>query len=232
MFHPLIRLLSFLIFAAFVSTGDGASIILGFFLLLGVYFYTRQSPGRNAWQMIKRMRYFYISIGVMFLWFTPGELIFPFVADWSPTFEGLFIAAQRIIALAILVLGVECLLRLTSRSSLIVGLYYFSWPFTFLGVDRERFIIRVLLTMDYADSNNFNIDSEQKPTKKFTSYIDLMSSCLADKINHASHSSVAISKPITVNLQTLPSWQQWLLPVALVSAFMLVSRLSMEMLSL
>ncbi|MDH5258174.1 MAG: hypothetical protein OEX07_09195, partial [Gammaproteobacteria bacterium] len=81
--HPLISLICFIIFAAFVSLGQVASSMLGLLFLLVVWVISRQLPAAKAWAMIKRLRIFFVSILIMYLWFTPGQLIWPVLASWS-----------------------------------------------------------------------------------------------------------------------------------------------------
>lgn len=202
--------------------------MLGLLFLLVVWVISRQLPAAKAWAMIKRLRIFFVSILIMYLWFTPGQLIWPVLASWSPTFEGLMQGAQRISALVILVLGVESLLRLVDRSSLLVGLYYFASCFRWIGFDRERLIIRVLLTLEFAEStlfvDNDDVEKNQVKTKgqfKFNNiapYLDSISERLAKSFSVAAHKNIDVSE-IEIDVDGLPGWLQWLIPISMVVLF-------------
>lgn len=225
--HPLIRLLSFIIFAAFVSLGQTMSSILGMVILVVVYALSCQLPAPVAWRMIKRLRIFFVSIFIMYLWFTPGELLFPGFVSWSPTFEGLWYGIQRILALVIMVLGVECLLRLTDRTALLCGLYYIAYPFKWLGVDRNRFIIRILLTLEAVDSTGMPGEKMAFKLKHAKKYFSAVSIQMVNKFQLAAANSDGRQptdfQPIDFELEKLPHWLQWLIPITISVIFLIAT---------
>ncbi len=218
--HPLIRLVCFIIFAAFVSLGQYSIIFLGFALLCLTWLISRQWPSAKAWLMLKRMRIFYLSILLLYLWFTPGEIVFSLFDRWSPTYEGFSLAMERILALSLLVLAVETLLRLTPRNLLITGLYYLATPLVLIGVCRNQFIIRVMLTLDLVSTEAIKQSVQKK--KPFKSYFQDITQRLADKITE-SIKSQARHGPLVFELQAPPVLWQWLWPVVLVLLFFSVS---------
>ncbi len=225
--HPLISLISFMVFAAFVSLGQIASSVIGFFFLVVIWLVTRQLPAPKAWLMIKRLRIFFLSLFVMYLWFTPGQLVFPSLDSWSPTFEGLAQGAQRIMALIILVLGVESLLRLLDRAALLTGLYYLATPFKFFGVKRERFIVRVLLTLEAAEIRTKPKKSPLPSSfafkiKKIDQYLSEIGRRLAERMRLAAEPPAEI-EPLTFEIMPLPHWIQWLIPLMIGGTFLLLS---------
>lgn len=218
--HPLIRLVCFIIFAAFVSLGQYAVLILGGVLLLLIWLVSKQGPSSKAWRMLKRMKVFYFSILLIYLWFTPGEIIFSLFENWSPTYEGLFQALERILALCLLVFAVETLLRLTPRHLLLTGLYYLATPLVLLGLNRDQFIVRVILTLDLVSS-----DHESKPKDSqqgFKPYLNNVTQRLADKITDTIHMK-ASTEPMTFELQAPPNMTQWMWPLCLLILFLSVS---------
>lgn len=235
--HPLISLLSFIVFAAFISLGQTVSSLVGLTLLMFVWLLTRQLPAPKAWLMVKRLRIFFLSLFIMYFWFTPGQLIWPMLDTWSPTYEGLTQGLQRISALIILVLGVESLLRLIDRAGLLTALYYLATPFQYVGVRRERFIIRVLLTLEAAEMqvpqtalrNNKNSDAELKLKQKFrlkniNQYITIISQRLADKFSLAANHSEDIDE-VVFEIASLPNWIQWLIPLMIAALFIVLNNL-------
>jgi len=223
--HPLISLLSFIVFAAFVSLGQTASSAAGFLLLMLVWLVSRQLPELKAWLMIKRLRIFFLSIFIMYFWFTPGQLVWPLLDRWSPTYDGLAQGMERILALIILVLGVESLLRLMSRSELLVGLFYLATPLLRFGINRERFIVRVLLTLEAVnvqpslDSNNHRFEMRQFKVRQISQYLAKISEMLAARFSLAENQSLNIEE-LVVEIKSPPGWIQWLIPLALFIIFM------------
>ena len=225
-----------MVFAVFVSLGQASSSIVGLLILLLVWLFSKQSPALKAWMMVKRLRIFFLSIFIMFLWFTPGQLIWPALDEWSPTYDGLIQALQRIFALILLVLGVETLLRLTDRPSLLVGLYYLATPFKWLGINQSRFIIRVLLTLEAASGNSIPRPGKQKLDKENSNdkfdirkvgvYLNNVSEQLAEKFNVAANLEIE-TKEVEFEINPLPSWIQWLIPI-IIAALFLITSISLE----
>jgi len=177
--------------------------------------------------MVRRLRIFFISIFVMYLWFTPGQLIIPAMDTWSPTYDGLFQGGQRVLALIILVLGVESLLRLTSREDLLSGLYYLATPFQWLGVDRQKFIIRVLLTLEMVNQQGPLVKQDKIKLRNFRQYLTRVSDYLADHFNAVNRDSVD-AQPMSVEIKALPGWLQWLIPISMVVLFQISSGIKLQ----
>ena len=225
--HPLISLISFVVFSAFVSLGQAESSIVGILLLLVVWLVSRQAPKPKAWMMIKRLRIFFFSIFIMYLWFTPGQLIWPPFDTWSPTYDGLAQGAQRIIALIILVLGVETLLRLLDRAELLVALYYLATPLQHVGVNRDRFIVRVLLTLEAVEQKPVQDQVSQFGIKNINSYLGQISQRLADEFNLAS-GCVEDNREVAFEIKALPNWIQWLIPFMIATLFLSLNGINLS----
>jgi len=218
--HPLIRLICFIIFAAFVSLGQYSVLFLGGLLLIFTWLISKQGPSPKVWRMLKRMKVFYLSILLIYLWFTPGEIIFSLFDNWSPTYEGLFQALERILALALLVFAVETLLRLTPRNLLLTGLYYLAVPLVFFGLNRGQFIVRVMLTLDLVSSDKQKQAQDNKLA--FKQYLENITQRLADKITDTINMKTS-NDPMIFELQAPPNKMQWMWPVSLLILFLSVS---------
>jgi len=218
--HPLMRLLCFIIFAAFVSLGEYPIIGFGFIILSGVWIVSGHGPSVKAWQMLKRLKLFYFSILLVFLAFTPGEIMLSLFGNWYLTYEGLNQAAEKILALCLLVLGVETLLRLTPRNSILSGLFYLSAPLRYLGLNREQFIIRIMLTLDLV--TNEPLMMPKKTKKKMSDYFNDITQQIADKITQTINHQVP-STAIAFDLHVTPSYLQWLWPSSLLLLFWCIS---------
>lgn len=113
--HPHIRLVSFLIFAAFVAVG-------------------------KPWPLLRRMRWLFLSLLIICLWFTPGQPLLPTFSS-TPTLEGIEEGLQRIVALVLLALAASLLLQTTPRAPLLAAL---GW----IGIKTERLAVRIALTLE------------------------------------------------------------------------------------
>lgn len=145
--HPLIRIVSFLVFAAFVATGHAAQLAFAALLVAAGYGVTARAQLKAAWPLLRRMRWLFLSLLVVYLWFTPGQPLLPAIAS-QPTLEGVLEGLQRISALALLALAASLLLQSMTREVLIAALYSLLSPLRWLRVQPERIAVRLTLTLE------------------------------------------------------------------------------------
>ena len=120
--HPHIRLVSFLIFAAFAAVG-------------------------KPWPLLRRMRWLFLSLLILYLWFTPGQPLLPTFSS-TPTLEGIEEGLQRIVALVLLALAASLLLQTTPRAPLLAALYRLLAALGWIGIKTERLPVRIALTLE------------------------------------------------------------------------------------
>lgn len=216
--HPLIQLLCFIIFAGFVSLGSPGMMGVGAVLLLLLWLICRFVPFKNAYKILKRMRILLMSIAGIYAWFTPGKLIIPELDRWSPTWDGLYLGGERIFALMLLILAVESYFYLSTRDAMLNGLYAIARPLSWLGLDRERFMVRVLLTLELVRNGNAvkNVNGE---TLSVTNYFSRMSQAIQHKVELAINAKPESDEPIQFTLMDKPVWSQWLMPALLCAIF-------------
>lgn len=149
--HPVIKIVTFLLFGAAVAFGNVTALGAGSALLLVLYLAGPAEHLRLALRMLRRMRWFFLSIAVVYLLFTPGRLLFS-QWPWGPTLEGLSGGGLRIGSLVLIVLAVNLLLRTTLRPALTSAILWCLGPLAWLGLPRERVAVRIALTLDAIDS--------------------------------------------------------------------------------
>lgn len=148
--HPVIRVLGLIAVAVACAIGHGLQLVLATLLLLIVLLFARNVDWRIWFQALRRLRWLFVSLAVLFFWFTPGAPLFTLglPAAIVPTWEGLALGAQRMFALVLIVTGAQLLLQSTSRPELLHALYVLSWPLAVVPGLRERFALRLVLTME------------------------------------------------------------------------------------
>lgn len=148
--HPVIRVLGLIALAFACAIGHGIQLVLVTLLLLIATLFTRNVDWRAWFQALRRLRWLFVSLAVLFFWFTPGEPLFALglPAAIVPTWEGLALGAQRMFSLVLIVTGAQLLLQSTSRPELLHALYVLSWPLAVIPGLRERFALRLVLTME------------------------------------------------------------------------------------
>ena len=147
--HPVIRILSFLIFGLCVSFGSEPQLLLASLAIVLGYASVRFANLAESWMMLKRMRWLFLSIFIVYLWFTPGHRLFPFLQSVSPSVEGLALGFVRVYSLFLIVIGVNLFIRSIEREELIRAILWLLKPFRHIGLPYERLAIRIALTFDF-----------------------------------------------------------------------------------
>jgi len=149
--HPVIRLVSYVVLTAFLALGNPADLVLAGLLLGGLYITFERHAWPASWRRLRRMRWLFLSIAIIYLWLTPGE---PLVAvagtwsDWLPTVDGAREGMMRSAALALMVVAASLLLQATSRDQILAALRWLAAPLRRLGFPDERFAVRTALTLE------------------------------------------------------------------------------------
>jgi len=97
------------------------------------------------------MRWFFFSIFLIYALGTPGELLPQFPLSIAPSFEGLQLGLLQISRLVIALAALTVLLSTSTKTELMLALYMLLKPLSYLGLDVERFSVRLLLTLNYVD---------------------------------------------------------------------------------
>jgi len=154
--HPLIRVLIFLVFAVLVSHADLLAIIVAALALFAVYAFVDRSCLASAWKMVSRIRWIFLSLFLIYAWFTPSDVTNDIAGDvsrhsmsaWLPSFSGIENGLLHAMSLLMIVLAVNLLLSVTSKTDLMLALRWMATPLVVLGVSRDRIALRMVLVMD------------------------------------------------------------------------------------
>ncbi len=103
---------------------------------------------QRAWRMIKRSRWLLLSLAVLFVFATPGEYVSPIP---GVTREGLELAAEHLLRLALLLTLLALLLERLDTARLMSGMYLLLSPAARLGFNRAQAVVRLMLVLDYVE---------------------------------------------------------------------------------
>ena len=145
--HPVIRIVSFVVLTAFLARGEIASVLVVTALLFVLYL----KIDGQAWLKLRRMRWLFLSIAVIYLWLTPGVPLIPgppSIVDWLPTVDGLWQGSLRAMSLALMVTAASLLLSMTPRDEVLGALRWMMAPLGWLKFPHERFAVRAALCLD------------------------------------------------------------------------------------
>jgi energy-coupling factor transport system permease protein len=145
--HAEVKIVSFLVFGAAMSFGAVEELIVGTIVLVLSYALFARHYVVSALRISLRMRWFFLSIIIVYGFFSPGRLLLPNVT-WGPTYEGLLQGGQRIAGLLMIVFAINLLLRTTSQPALVSSVLWCLHPLSWLGVPHERLAVRIALILD------------------------------------------------------------------------------------
>ncbi len=157
--HPLIKILCFILVLLLISMVNSTML---FFMMLCFFVMVFILKIHTFLHAVRRMRWLFLSIFMIYAFGTPGELIPNFPVHFAPTFEGLQSGLVQIERLLIALAALSLLLTSSPREQMMLGMYMIMSPFKFLGLNVERFAARLMLTLDYVeelaanDKDNFS----------------------------------------------------------------------------
>jgi energy-coupling factor transport system permease protein len=157
--HPLVKILYFMLVLLLTSMASGTGLFLLLMLFCLIFISIKNKSFLHA---VRRMRWLFVSLMIIYAFGTPGELIPLFPVNFSPSYEGLLLGWLQIEKLMIALATLSLLLASSSRQQLLLGMYLLLKPLEFIGLNVERFAARLMLTLDYVeelainDSYSFN----------------------------------------------------------------------------
>lgn len=100
-------------------------------------------------RLVLRLRWFFLSILILYIWFTPALPSPQLQSSISSFMPGLIAGLERIMALIIIVGYAGLLLLFSSRDEIIGGIYTLLTPLKLLGIEPERLAVRLGLVLGY-----------------------------------------------------------------------------------
>lgn len=128
----------------------------------------------HFFHLIKRLKWFFLVMFLIFLFNTPGEHIVSWPYSIKPTYEGLQTGLKQMLRITLMLSALSLMLTKNTTQQLISGLYFLMKPLAAIGIDTKRFVARLWLTLHY-------VDQESTRNRKATS----MAADLAGRLNSA-----------------------------------------------
>jgi energy-coupling factor transport system permease protein len=220
--HAAIKIVSFLVFGAAMTLGRAHLLLAGAVLLAALYF-TGQARLAPALVMLRRLRWLLLSILMVYLFFTPGQLLWPGVA-WGPTVPGLGEGLRRVAALALLAGAVSWVLGGTAQDELLSALLWCLRPLTWVGVAPERLAVRITLTLEAVGTaqrlyREVAATAAPRPRGRVAGLAQAASAWLQEVMRAAEAQPL---RAITLPARSHPPPWQWLIPLGLAGLLLLV----------
>ena len=147
-FHPAAQILTWcLLVAAMQVLVSGLFLIAAGSVMLCAFAVSRH----KFMQLVRRTRWIMLSLLLIYAYSTPGQPLSDTLGMFSPSREGLVDGVLQLTRLLAALAGLAILLDRLHRQQLIAGLYTLFAPLQWLGLSRERFAVRLALTLHYAE---------------------------------------------------------------------------------
>ncbi len=167
------RILSLALLTILVNT-QGWTGLLVFLVPLIFLYYKNPEPGKQIALLARRLRWFFLSILILYFWFYPGTELIPLLGSYSPTIEGVNEAVLRILSLLVIISFSVFLLLLTPRAEIISGIQLLLSPLAYLGIDCSRFALRLGLVLSIVPemTSMQSLQEHKKKSKNLSAVID------------------------------------------------------------
>jgi energy-coupling factor transporter transmembrane protein EcfT len=103
--------------------------------------------------LLKRTRWLMVSLVLLFALATPGVYLLPTLGSLGPTQEGVRLGLEHLMRLLFMLATLAVLLHMTGVEGLVAGLHGLLRPFSWLGLDRGRVAMRLMLVMHYVEQS-------------------------------------------------------------------------------
>ncbi len=229
--HPVIRILCFLIFCGFVAFGDLPTLLLASVIFVVPLVKPKLVNFLAYFQQLKRLKWFFLSILLVYAWLTPGHVIFPSFSVLSPSVEGLKLGFEHVFALMYIVFALHIFIKTIESDKLIAAILWCLQPLQWVGLPHKSLAIRISLILQVLDqvqiicvqplqgvrANDPAIGGLQRLLRRMDTIADRITDIFAKVIQGAKAMPM---QAITSHFnQPLPPSFQWLYPMILLLAF-------------
>jgi len=232
--NPVIRILIFLVFGGFVAFGSGYELLIGFVFIVVLSVQNQFVFMPLCLKMLSRMRWFFLSILVLYLWFTPGSNSATSSFALIPSLDGLHQGLLRISSLVLIVVAVNYFIAPIARDKMVGAILWLLKPLHWMRFDNQRLAVRVALTFSLvAKAQQLLADSGATTTKeqdksetsirsRFSRAGEVVTQLFEKVMSEAVHTE---TQSIHVKTGDAPSALQWTLLVLMAVFFWGVPRL-------
>ena len=137
--HPIIRIGCFVLLVMGLAMGKWLLYLSCLPLLI---YFLRHGHWQSLRKLLKRLRWLFISLFVLHLWFHGSDL------TWIPSQAGLFIAVEKTFVLILMVFTAHTLLIMTPVHALIAAIQWWFKPLRIIGFNAQTLAIRLALTLE------------------------------------------------------------------------------------
>ena len=239
--HPVIRVICFLILSGFVVFGGVYELLLGLLIVASIVLIKRFQSLELSLRIIKRMKWFFLSILIVYLWFTPGTPLLNIDVPGIPTLEGIRTGLLRVTSLILVIFAVNYFVTAIARTKLVEAIIWLLYPVQWLGIDNRTIALRIALVLelipkvqhivldvkqDYVQHRSESSNSKTAGKNLIRAKLSAASSLVEKLFIRIVDEAVEMPhEQITLAESSNPPVLQWVLPVILVGLFLLLKTL-------
>jgi len=224
--HPVIRVFSAIVAIAFLATPAWGEVLLVQMISTGLLVSKDKALLLPALKMLGRLKWLYLSIFIVYGWFTPGQSVSALHmvnAAYLPTIEGLQAGALRVSVLIAIVSVVAGLLQTMEKDKLVAAIVWLTLPLQKVGLDSQRFALLLVLTLDRVLHSETAVRELLREKKQRAGLLNMASAIIAGSLLRVENSA-SQEQVVAINLDEIsspPPWQ-WLIPLVLGAALYLL----------
>ncbi len=185
--------------------------------------------------MLSRLRWFFLSILVLYFLITPETSS---LADSSSRFisisPGIISGLERIHSLVLIVFAVSYLLAGMKQNDLIAAIYWLAFPLSYLGLAREKLVLRLAMGMEAVaglsssaqfKEQNYSLSGEG--ANIFARFYSKITYSMQNYYRYAlCNAKENIGKEYIFDCLNPPAFWQWGLPLGFYFMFVLAEKLT------
>ncbi|MCW9024989.1 MAG: hypothetical protein OQK73_09950 [Gammaproteobacteria bacterium] len=224
--HPVIRIINLLVFILCLSRAHAGQLLLGFLILLPHYF-QRPTDVRLAMKMVSRMRWFFLSILILYVWMAPAGQV-PEIS-LQTHIPALLMGLERVGALLLIIFAVTYIISSLSREQLLGAIYWLAAPLKLFKLKRETLALRMVLSLEAVQqllsekkNSSTRIEAKSSALQKIKTWLTNTADVYHRLVQHADNQSC---KEYTFTQLPLPKLYEWSFPLLLLILFQFVSYL-------
>jgi len=147
--HPATLLLAWAVLVGLVQPLPAAALAwLAAVLLSLAWAFAR----RRTLALLRRTRWLFLSIILLFALATPGQRLPGVVGDLGITHDGILLAAEHVLRLLLLLASLAVLHERLGTPGMMAGLYWLLAPLARWRALRERIVVRLMLVLDQVEN--------------------------------------------------------------------------------
>ncbi|MDH5179532.1 MAG: energy-coupling factor transporter transmembrane protein EcfT [Gammaproteobacteria bacterium] len=219
--HPVIRVSLFLVFALFISRSDLPRLLIGSLFLLPILILGKAFDWHALYRAVSRIRWFLLSILVLYGWLTPGPPLFGTVWFDGPSLQGLHAGLYQVMSLILMITALVAMIGKLSRETLLGAVYWWSYPLQWLGISREVLVLRLIMVMERVERLQQDI-SRISTEKREASRLQRLAGITGEVFQLVDQNAQQeASKCVTIQKVLSPPLWQWGYPCLLAGIFLL-----------